>query len=278
MYTLRRWWDRHRFQIILVSLTLGTALFLRQTQGALVLEIYQLLTRPFQGNPTQQSRLEDARILELQQRLVEMESQNDELKKVLGYTTENKVPQEIISPVIGRSSDHWWQQITLGRGSRDGISMGDIVMAPGGVVGRIVGVTASTSRVLLLSDPSNQVGVSISRSRSMGYMRGQSGNRAVMEFFDKVPDVKRGDAVATSAFSQLYPAGLPIGRVESINLSKSPAPEAVIELSAPISYLEWAVVRSGKTSSQPTSDSQPSDSAPSNSVPSSSEPSQEATP
>jgi rod shape-determining protein MreC len=278
MYTLRRWWDRHRFQIVSVSLTLGTALFLQQTQGAIVLEIYQLLTRPFQPNPSQQARLEDARILELQQRLVELESQNEELKRVLGYTTENKQSQGIIAPVIGRSSDHWWQQITLGRGSRDGINEGDIVMAPGGVVGRIVDVTASTSRVLLLSDPSNQVGVSISRSRSMGYMRGQAGNRAVMEFFDKVPDVKRGDAVATSAFSQLFPAGLPIGRVESVNLSKSPAPEAVIELSAPISYLEWAVVRSGKTSSQSVPGSKSPNSDRPDSESSNSEPSQEATP
>ena len=278
MYTLRRWWDRHRFQIVSVSLTLGTALFLQQTQGAIVLEIYQLLTRPFQPNPSQQSRLEDARILELQQRLVELESQNEELKRVLGYTTENKLSQGIIAPVIGRSSDHWWQQITLGRGGRDGIHEGDIVMAPGGVVGRIVSVTASTSRVLLLSDPSNQVGVSISRSRSMGYMRGQAGNRAVMEFFDKVPDVKRGDAVATSAFSQLFPAGLPIGRVESVNLNKSPAPEAVIELSAPISYLEWAVVRSGKTSSQPVPGSKPPNSDRPDSESSNSESSPEATP
>jgi rod shape-determining protein MreC len=76
----------------------------------------------------------------------------------------------------------------------------------------------------------------------MGYLRGQAQNRAVMEFFDKVPDVRPGDVVSTSSFSQLFPAGLPVGRVESVDLRKSPAPEAVIELSAPISYLEWVIV------------------------------------
>jgi rod shape-determining protein MreC len=76
----------------------------------------------------------------------------------------------------------------------------------------------------------------------MGYIRGQSTNRAVMEFFDKVPDVRRGDVVATSSLSQLFPAGLPVGRVESVDLNKSPAPEAVIELSAPVSFLEWAII------------------------------------
>jgi rod shape-determining protein MreC len=73
-------------------------------------------------------------------------------------------------------------------------------------------------------------------------MRGQGSNRGVLQFFDKVPDVRRGDVVSTSSVSQLFPAGLPLGRVESVNLDKSPAPEAVIELTAPVSYLEWVIV------------------------------------
>ena len=76
----------------------------------------------------------------------------------------------------------------------------------------------------------------------MGFMRGQGSNRVVLQFFDKVPDVRRGDAVATSPVSQLFSPGLPLGRVESVNLDKSPAPEAVIELTAPVSYLEWVIV------------------------------------
>jgi len=129
-----------------------------------------------------------------------------------------------------------------------------VVMAPGGVVGRVTAVTPTTSRVLLLSDPSSRVGVTVSRSRHMGYMRGQSTNRAVLEFFDKVPDVRRGDVVTTSSLSRLFPPGLPIGRVESVDLNKSPAPEAVIELSAPVSFLEWAVVYPHDQSAQPVPD------------------------
>jgi len=76
----------------------------------------------------------------------------------------------------------------------------------------------------------------------MGLMRGKSANRAVMEFYEKVPDVRRDDVVSTSSLSGRFPAGIPIGRIESVNLDKSPAPEAVIELSAPVNNLEWAVV------------------------------------
>lgn len=240
MFTLRRWWDRHRLQTVLAGLALGTALFLRQSEGAVLYEAYQLLVRPFQPNLERKVVLENAQVQELQQRLTELESQNQQLRALLGYVGETR-KAGITAPVVGRSADHWWQHVLLGRGSRDGIQVGHVVMAPGGVVGRVIDVTPNTSRVLLLSDPSSRVGVTVSRSRFMGYIRGQSSNRAVMEFFDKVPDVRQGDVITTSSLSQLFPSGLPIGRVESVNLSKSPAPEAVIELTAPVSFLEWAI-------------------------------------
>jgi rod shape-determining protein MreC len=241
MFTLRRWWDRHRLQVILTSLALGSAVFLRQTQGAVLYETYKLITFPFQPNLERKAALENAEMQELQQRLTELESQNQQLRSLVGYISETK-KSKITAPVVGRSADHWWQHLILGRGTQGGVQVGAIVMAPGGVVGRVVAATPHTSRVLLLSDPSSRVGATVSRSRNMGYIRGQTSNRAIMEFFDKVPDVRQGDVITTSSLSKLFPAGLPIGRVQSVNLNKSPAPEAVIELSPPISFLEWAVV------------------------------------
>ena len=241
MYLLRRWWDRYGLQIVLVSLALGTAWGIRQTQGSVIFEVYQVIVRPFQPSPTQVERLGEARMLELQARVVELESQNQRLKQLLGYVKQSGLAGAIAAPVIGRSADHWWQQVTLGRGSQDGIATGFVVTATGGLVGRIVSVTPHTSRVLLISDPTSQVGVVLSRSRYMGSLRGST-SLAIMQFFDKVPDVHRGDVVSTSAYSQIFPSGLPIGRVESVNLRKSPAPEAVVSLFAPIPYLEWVVV------------------------------------
>ncbi|GAB4381135.1 MAG: rod shape-determining protein MreC [Elainellaceae cyanobacterium] len=240
MYTLRRWWDRHGIRIGLIGVALAGAWLIRETQGIAVLELYQWLSRPFVAGQAAQTTA-DPRMRELEQRLIELENQNRQLQELLGYVSENP-GQGIVAPVIGRSADHWWQQITLGRGSRDGIEVGFIVSGNGGIVGRVTQVTANTSRVLLISDPTSQVGVTISRSRHMGYIRGQSANRVIMEFFDKVPDVRPGDVVSTSSYSQLFPPGLPVGVVESVNLNKSPAPEAVVELSAPISHLEWVSV------------------------------------
>lgn len=241
MFTLRRWWDLYGVKIGLVAIVLSAAWGLRQTQASPVFEAYRLIARPFQGGVTNEDVLQDAYTRELEQKIIELEGQNQELEKLLGYVSP-KLDEGIAAPIIGRSADHWWQQIVIGRGSLHGIQEGDTVVGTGGLVGRVTQVTPNTSRILLVSDPASRVGVTISRSRYMGFIRGQSEDRVVMEFFDKVPDVRPGDLVTTSTYSQLYPPGLPIGQVESVNLDKSPAPEAIIQLSAPVNYLEWVVV------------------------------------
>lgn len=241
MFTSRRWWDQYGLKVGVVVLALSGAWALRQTQAAPVFEVYRVITRPFQASPLEDEILKDAYTRELEQRIADLESQNQQLQNLLDYTSKN--PDEGVSaPVIGRSSDHWWQQIVIGRGSNHGIREGSVVVSTGGLIGRVTQVTPNTSRVLLISDPTSRVGVTVSRSRAMGYVRGQSENRVVMEFFDKVPDVRPGDVVVTSTYSQLFPPGLTVGQVESVNLNKSPAPEAVVTLSAPINMVEWVVV------------------------------------
>lgn len=246
MFTVRRWWDRVGSRIFVVGVVLSTAWFVRQTQGAVIIETYHWLVRPLQTSPTTKEELTNARVLELEQRLAEVQQQNQQLQSLLGYVEGHK-RSSILAPIVGRSSNHWWQQVTLGKGRQDGIQVGSVVMGIGGLVGRITSVTTHTSRVLLVSDPTSQVGVTISRSRDMGFMKGDSEQTAIIQFFEKVPDVRPGDVVTTSPVSKLFPSSLPIGRVQSIDFDQSPAPEAIIELTAPISNLEWVVVHPFQT-------------------------------
>ena len=231
-------------KIAAIALVVSAGFWVRQTKGAFFVEIYQQLTAPFTTVEKQpEAQLINARIKELNMRIQELEKQNENLKKILDYSEKNQLKgQGIVAPVVGRSADNWWNQITLGRGSNDGIKENFIVMGPGGIVGRIISVTPRTSRVLLISDPTSQVGVGIIRTRQMGSMRGQDENTGVLEFFDDVPEVEKGDIVSTSAYSQLFPAGLPVGIVESVELSKTPAPEATIKFSVPMNSLEWVIV------------------------------------
>jgi rod shape-determining protein MreC len=76
----------------------------------------------------------------------------------------------------------------------------------------------------------------------MGFLQGQSSQEAKMSLFEKAADVKVGDIVVTSSVSRLYPSGFPVGRVKSVNVTKGPAPEATIQLTAPLNSLEWVFV------------------------------------
>lgn len=241
MFFLYRWWERYRVTLIFLLLGAGSSWFLLQTNGAALLELYRFLTLPFHPNPVQQDQLLQAHTWELQQRLKELELQNQKLQQLLGQS-EIVAKKSIAAPIIGRSADHWWQQILLGRGSADGLQVGSIVLAPGGLVGRVTSLSAHTSRVLLLTDPTSRVGVVVGRTREMGILRGQSNDRAVLNFFDKDPKVRVGDTVLTSSLSSLFPASLPIGRIASVDFKDRANPRAMVELTAPIANLEWVTV------------------------------------
>ncbi|WP_414584703.1 rod shape-determining protein MreC [Scytonema sp. PCC 10023] len=246
MFTARRWWESKGLQIGLLGVIVGSAWVLRQTQGALLFEVYQSVTRPIQmlqTAPPQEERFRDARLLELQTRVVELESQNKKLKQLLRYVEKEPLASRPIpARVTGRGADNWWQQVTLNRGSLAGIQEGYVVKADGGLVGLIESVSPNTSRVLLISDLKSQVGVTVSRTGAKGVLRGDSSADAVLEFYEKVPNVKPGDVVATSTYSKKFPSGLAVGRVKSLDLKKLPASVAKVELFPPIRSLDWVTV------------------------------------
>ncbi|MCJ8282442.1 MAG: rod shape-determining protein MreC, partial [Rivularia sp. ALOHA_DT_140] len=132
MFTARRWWERLGLQLGLLTVVLGGALVVRQTQGELLVEFYDGIARPFevfQSKPNQEY-LKDAKVQELQARIVELESQNKNIKALLKYVAkEPKNAPTIPARVVGRSADNWWQQVTLNRGSNAGIKEGYVIKA-----------------------------------------------------------------------------------------------------------------------------------------------------
>ena len=54
--------------------------------------------------------------------------------------------------------------------------------------------------------------------------------------------MEEGDLITTSNLSTLFPPDIPIGKVVSLNINRSPAPEAEIEFTAPVDFLNWVMV------------------------------------
>lgn len=243
MPIVRRWWQKYGLQIILGLGSIAIAWLIFQTKGAAILEMFASVTRNLQPYSENERKiiLTNSLFQELQTEISELKVQNQQLQELLNYKKKTK-NEVILAPIIGRSPDEWWRLITIGIGTNEGVKKDDIVTGIGGLVGRIVEVTPNTSRVLLISDSSSRVGATITRTRYMGFIRGNSNQTAIMSFYAKVSDVQIGDMVTTSSVSSIFPPGIPIGKVVSIDLDKSPAPEATIQFTAPINFLEWVTV------------------------------------
>jgi rod shape-determining protein MreC len=245
MFALKRWWGKNAAKLVGATLALGGAGFLWHTQSTLLWETYQTISLPFQPHSSRATVLADSRVQNLEAELAETKAQNQKYKLLL--ESPGELPgAKIAAPVIGRSEDNWWQHLILGKGAKAGVQVNSIVLSDSGLVGRVTSVTPNTSQVLLATDSTSRIGVLISRTRQMGYIQGNSdrSDQVVFQFFDKTPDVKIGDVVATSTVSQRFPGGLAVGKVVSINLEKTPAPEAIVKLTAPINALEWVRVYS----------------------------------
>jgi rod shape-determining protein MreC len=242
MSSLVRRWGRYRAAFLWGLLVLGAASLIRTTQGQGIVDVGRWLVRPFKTDGRVQQELLDAQTQALQQRIQELEKQNQSLRALLDLP---ELPQrrKIAAAVLARSADNWWQQLTLSKGSTAGVHVDAVVVAPGGLVGRVVSVTATTSRVLLVSDPSSSVGVTVGRGRQSVLLQGaarQTGVLTVPQYLDEqAANVKVNDLVVTSALSDRFPPGIVVGRVTNLQPSERGAPRAEVKFTVPLDYLEW---------------------------------------
>ena len=91
MFTARRWWERLGLQLGLLGLVVGGALVVRQTQGELLVEFYDGIMRPFEvfGSQPNQDYLTNAKVQELQAKIVELDSEKENVFQKYQYSTAN---------------------------------------------------------------------------------------------------------------------------------------------------------------------------------------------
>ena len=140
----------------------------RLSKGALFVDGYALLSRPFWPGSAQSERLRAAQRTDQQARLLQVERDNQRLRGLLGLERGDQAL--VAAPVISREAGGWWQQLELGQGSTAGIGVGDGVLAPGGLIGRVASVTPSTARVALLTDSASRLGVWVPRVQRHGLL------------------------------------------------------------------------------------------------------------
>ena len=120
--------------------------------------------------------------------------------------------------VIGTDSTPYFRTLTIDRGSDDGLRPDLAVIAPEGVVGRVVAVPASrAAQVQLLVDRNAAAGALIERTRASGVVVGTDTDGVLrMDYVSNLEDVRVGDRIVTSGVDRIYPGGFLIGVVTAV--------------------------------------------------------------
>jgi rod shape-determining protein MreC len=143
--------------------------------------------------------------------------ENRRLRRLLALKA--AMPLETLSgEIIAREWGGWVRSLTVNRGRSDHVSRMTAVIAPDGLIGRVVDVRPGASVVQVLIDPASTVGAHAVRSRTAGIVEGEP--RGTMRFKYMARDgagLEVGDLVVTSGSGGLFPRGIPIGRVRAID-------------------------------------------------------------
>jgi rod shape-determining protein MreC len=148
--------------------------------------------------------------------LAEFELENARLRKLVAFRA--TVPGDLLAArVVGRDATGRGGTLTIDRGERAGVTKGAAVLAPEGVVGQVFLVSRNAARVLLVSDHNSGVDALVRRSRARGILQGTVDAGCVLKYVNRIEDVQVGDVVITSGLDGIFPKGLPVGEVVSVD-------------------------------------------------------------
>lgn len=145
---------------------------------------------------------------------------NEDLQKLLKIDEKYSHFEKVYANVITRSYDNWNETFVIDKGTNDGISEKQTVIAEGGLVGYVSEVNENTSTVVTILDVSSSVSVEISNINALALLKGDYSlkDNSKIKLVNIPIDVElsEGETIYTSGIGGLYKKGIPIGKVEDI--------------------------------------------------------------
>jgi rod shape-determining protein MreC len=165
----------------------------------------------------------------------------DALSRLLDLKTRTRL-ETMAAEVIAGPATPDFRTITIGKGTAAGIRPDMGVLAPNGVVGRVIVPSASASKVQLLIDRNAAAGALVERSRSQGVVLGEGDSTMRLDFISSTADIKVGDTIVTSGVDGIYPKGFLIGKVEKVERSGASYKNIQVQPAVDFSTLEDVLV------------------------------------
>ena len=120
---------------------------------------------------------------------------------------------EIIGKVLVDKKSSFLRSVIVNRGSKDGVELGMAVMDKNYLIGKIVEVTFTTSRVLLLSDLNSKVPVDIMPNNIQSILSGTGDHNGTIQYTRQQSLIENEAIVFTSGAGGLFKSGIPIGTI-----------------------------------------------------------------
>ncbi|MBU4353076.1 MAG: rod shape-determining protein MreC [Nanoarchaeota archaeon] len=184
------------------------------------LAVFDFLSVPRDVASMRQRNAElEAEVARLQTQVIELQQQVTEtqiLSALVDFARANPENTYKAATVIGRDPSPFLRYVIINIGSNDGIRRGMPVVTNQGLVGRVDAVTASASRLQLITDPASAVNVSLKNSKTEALLVGSITGDLSLDMISQDVTVHPGDVVLTSGLGGGYPPNLLVGQVVSV--------------------------------------------------------------
>jgi rod shape-determining protein MreC len=181
----------------------------------------QLLNASAQRLTSQQALIEENEQLtnrlllqnEKLQRFEALEQENKELRRLLDAPVRQNM-RKMVAELMAVDNTPYSQQIVINKGAIDGVYLGQSILDERGIVGQVMEVGTTNSRVLLISDVTHSIPVRSIRNNGRFIA---SGSGAIDELYlthvAHSADIREGDVLVSSGLGEVFPEGYPVAEV-----------------------------------------------------------------
>ncbi len=148
--------------------------------------------------------------------LRELAAKSHLYRSMLHYTRMPEITA-LVGRVMYRSEGLIRGDLIIDRGSDHGVYAGAVCTSSSGLVGIVTHVELSTSTVVPITSPAIHVSCVTAISGSLGILGSEAGGKLKLQFVDSSSSPQVGETVLTSRFGGVYPEGIVVGTIESIN-------------------------------------------------------------
>ncbi len=227
---MQQFLERHKKHIIravtLVLVIVAVAASWKNINATLLESAIGVVVTPFQDLTTGISSWVNTSITSAREKR-DLKTENEDLKTqiadlsaLLDIAQRYPELESTGTSVIAKDPGVWYDVFTIDKGTNDQMTANMVLIAPEGLVGKVLesGLTYSSAQSIL--DSRSSVPAMSLRTGDLGVVKGSytllNEGLCTMEYIDAEAEIMVGDEIVTSHLSDIYPAGIPIGKVAEL--------------------------------------------------------------